>query len=214
MRLAYQAGRLVAFCIGQGMGAERVFALRNVPRTGPVLLAANHQSFLDPMLLTYALPRECHYMARDTLFRNKYFGRLIRLVNAFPIKRGTADLTGMKEALRRLKSGALVLTFPEGTRSTDGRVHPFHPGLFSLIRRAGAPVVPAAVEGAFDIWPRSSKLPRPARVWVEYGLPIPGAALACLDARQAAGELTARVRTLHNPLRRRIGRAPFQYDDH
>ncbi len=214
MRLVYQGGRLVAFCIAQGLGAERVFGLRHVPRTGPVLLAANHQSFLDPMLLTYALPRECHYIARDTLFRNKYFGRLIRSVNAFPIKRGTADLAGVKQALRRLKSGALVLTFPEGTRSTDGRVHPFHPGIFPLVRKAGAVVVPAAVEGAFEVWPRSSKLPRPARVWVEYGLPISSAALARIDARQAAAELTARVRALHNNLRQRIGRTPFQYDEY
>ena len=211
MRLFYQAGRVVSFFVAQALCGERVFGVRRVPRTDPVLLTANHQSFLDPMLLTYALPRECHYMARDTLFHNEHFARIIRKLNAFPIKRATADLAGVKEALRRLSAGALVLAFPEGTRTTNGRVGPFQPGVFTIARRAGVSVVPAAIEGAFETWPRGSKLPRPARVCVEYGPPLRPDALAHLDAKQAAAEITRRVRTLHNALRRRIGRRPFEY---
>ncbi len=213
MRGIYRFGRFMSFWAAQGFCAERVFGLRHVPARGPILLAANHQSFLDPILLTYALPRECHYMARDTLFANPYFARLIRLVNAFPIKRSTADLAGVKETLRRLKAGALVLTFPEGTRTPDGRVQPFQPGVFTIARKAGVPVVPAAVEGAYEVWPRNSRLPHPARVWVEYGPAIPTDAIAGVDAQQAAAELTAMVRVLHNDLRRRAGREPFEYDD-
>ncbi|MCK4660551.1 MAG: 1-acyl-sn-glycerol-3-phosphate acyltransferase [Phycisphaerae bacterium] len=178
-----------------------------------MLLASNHQSFLDPILLTNALPRECHYMARDTLFRNKHFARIIRMYNSFPIKRGKADLAGVKETLRRLKAGVLVLTFPEGTRSPDGRVFPFHPGVFAIARKARVPIVPAAIEGAHEAWPRGAKLPRPARVWVEYGQPIPVDVIRGTDARQATKDLTAQVRTLHNNLRRRIGRKPFDYGE-
>ena len=214
MRLIYHVGRLFTFCVAQGLCMERVFGIRYVPRTGPILLAANHQSFLDPMLLTYALPRECHYMARDTLFRNPYFARLIRTVNAFPIKRATADLAGVKETLRRLKAGALVLTFPEGTRSPDGRVCLFQPGVFTIARKAGASIVPAAIEGAYEAWPRGNKFPRPARVCVQYGPPMPVDRVASPEAKAAAAELTHRVRAIHNDLRRRIGRAPFDYDDH
>ena len=211
MRLPYRVGRGMTFCVAQAFCGERVFGVRHVPHTDPVLLAANHQSFLDPMLLTYALPRECHYMARDTLFRNKYFAGIIRTVNAFPIKRATADLAGVREALRRLRAGALVLTFPEGTRTTDGRVGTFQPGVFTIARRAGVSVVPVAIEGAFQAWPRGSKLPRPARVLVEYGSRLGPDALARLDGKQAAAEINRRVRTLHNALRRRMGRRPFEY---
>src|SRR5262245_28199568 len=86
----------------------RVYGRDNVPLEGGVLLACNHQSYLDPVLATLALPRECHYMARDTLFRNPQFRRMIESLNAFPVKRGTADIGAIKETLRRLKNGALV----------------------------------------------------------------------------------------------------------
>ena len=163
------------------------------------------------MLLADPLPRECHFMARDTLFRNPYFGGLIRALNTFPIKRGTADLVGIKEALRRLKSGALVITFPEGTRSVDGRVDSFQAGVLALARRTGAPVVPAAIEGAGNAWPRGG-MPRPARVMVEYGRPLPEAVVHDTNHEVAAAELTARVRALHNHLRQLAGRTAFSYE--
>jgi len=213
MRLLYRVGRVSAFVSAQAFCAERVFGLHHVPRCGAVLLASNHQSFLDPLLVTCILPRECHYMARDTLFRNKYFARLLGALNAFPIKRATADIAGVRETLRRLKGGALVLTFPEGTRSSDGRILPFQPGTFTIARKAGVAVIPVAVEGAYDAWPRSGKFPRPARVWVEYGPPTPADVIANCEIKQIAVEFTARVRALHNGLRRRIGRKPFAYDD-
>jgi 1-acyl-sn-glycerol-3-phosphate acyltransferase len=155
------------FCRG------RVFGTRNVPLTGGVLLVCNHQSFLDPILATFALPRECHYMARDSLFRNPLFRRLIEGLNAFPIKRGTADMWAIKETLRRLKAGRLVTTFPEGTRTEDGSVGAMQPGVILLARKAGVPVVPAMILGAFEAWPRHSPLPRPHPIIVAYGEPLP-----------------------------------------
>ena len=214
MRLLYRVGRVVAFVTAQVLCAERAFGLRHVPLRVPVLLASNHQSFLDPLLLTYLLERECHYMARDTLFSNPYFGRLLSSLNTFPIKRATGDVAGVKETLRRLKSGALVLTFPEGTRSSDGRILPFQAGVFAVALRARVPVVPAVLEGAYEVWPKTRKLPRPARVWVEYGPPMPAETILNLGARAAAVEFTARVRALQSKLRRRIGAAPFTYDGH
>ena len=212
MRPIYQLGRLVSFLFGQGFCAERIYGLRHVPLRIPVLMAANHQSFFDPMLLTYPIERECHYMARDTLFRNRYFAALIRTVNAYPIKRSTADMAGVKETLRRLKAGALVLTFPEGTRTPDGRVYPFHPGVLTIARKAGVPIIPAAVEGAFEVWPRGGRIPRPTRVWVQYGPAVPQELIHSTDARAAALELTGIVRALHNRLRVRVGRPPLEYD--
>ena len=140
----------------------RVYHTSRVPVEGGVLLLANHQSFFDPILATLALPRECHYMARDTLFRNRWFRKLIESLNAFPVKRDTADVGAIKETLRRLKKGALVTVFPEGTRTLDGSVRPMQPGVVLIARKARVPLVPTLILGAYEAWPRHAALPRPA----------------------------------------------------
>jgi 1-acyl-sn-glycerol-3-phosphate acyltransferase len=136
-------------------------------------LVSNHQSFFDPLLVGYGLNREVDYMARDTLFKNFLFGKLIRSVNAFPVKRGEADLTAIKETLRRLKDRRAVLLFPEGTRSPDGRIREFKPGLALLARKANCPVIPVVIDGAYEAWPRTSPAPIPLKsIQVTYGHPI------------------------------------------
>ncbi|MBN2561367.1 MAG: 1-acyl-sn-glycerol-3-phosphate acyltransferase [Phycisphaerae bacterium] len=150
----------------------RVFGLRNVPLTGGVLLASNHQSFFDPLSVTCVLQRECNYMARDTLFGNPLFKRLIESVNAFPVRRGAGDIGAVKEILRRLKAGRLVVVFPEGTRTRDGSIGKINPNSMGIARKAGAAIVPAVVDGAFEAWPRSSLLPRPWTTYVSYARPI------------------------------------------
>ena len=124
MRKGYAVCRMVAQMLFTFLVRGRVFGTHHVPRQGGVLLVSNHQSFLDPVLATLAIPRECNYMARDTLFRQPQFRRLIEYLNAFPVKRNTADLGAIKETLRRLKAGRVVLTFPEGTRTVDGSIGP------------------------------------------------------------------------------------------
>lgn len=150
----------------------RVHGRRNVPLRGGVLLVCNHQSFLDPVLATLALERECDYMARDTLFRRPFFRKLIESLNAFPVRRGTADLGAIKETLRRLKNGRLVTIFPEATRTTDGTIAPMQPGVILIARKTGAPLVPTLISGAFEAWPRHLPLPRPSPVVVAYGEPL------------------------------------------
>ncbi|MBN2445385.1 MAG: 1-acyl-sn-glycerol-3-phosphate acyltransferase, partial [Phycisphaerae bacterium] len=102
MRLVYRVSRDICQVVYAGLLRGRVFGVRHVPLDGGVLLVSNHQSFLDPMLVTLALPRECSYMARETLFKGGLATRILKTYNAFEIKRGTADLRGIKEALRRL----------------------------------------------------------------------------------------------------------------
>ena len=164
-RYLCQIGCLLAFRL-------RVFGRHNVPRHGGVLLASNHQSFLDPVLVGVGLPRQVHFMARETLFRTRAFGRLIRMLNAFPIRRGESDRSAIREAIRRLRSGAALVVFPEGTRTRDGSIGPIRPGIFAIASRAGAPIVPVVIDGAFDAWPRHSKLIRPAGICIQYGPPI------------------------------------------
>ena len=150
----------------------RVIGATNVPRTGGVLLLANHQSFFDPILVGLPLPRECHYMARDSLFAHPAFARFIRAYNAYPIKRGRSDVAGIKETLRRLRGGGAGVTFPEGTRTIDGTIGPMQPGAIVVARRAGVPVVPVLILGAFEVWPRHRTLPRPGPILVVYDRPL------------------------------------------
>lgn len=172
MRRGYAGLRLVAQLLLTFLFRGRVFGTRHVPRTGGVLLVSNHQSFLDPVLATLAIPRECHYMARDTLFHHPTLRRVIEYLNAFPVKRGTADMGAIKETLRRLKAGKVVLTFPEATRTTDGRIGPMRAGVVLLARKARVPIVPTLILGAFESWPRTRKLPVPRPILVAYEEPI------------------------------------------
>ncbi|MCD6404729.1 MAG: 1-acyl-sn-glycerol-3-phosphate acyltransferase [Planctomycetes bacterium] len=148
----------------------RIFGRNNVPLEGPVILVSNHQSFLDPALVDAGLNRPVHYMARKSLFmRFAPFGRLISSLNAFPVERGRGDIKAVREVLRRLKSDNVVLAFPEGTRTHTGEIGDIKPGIFMIAVRSGVPVVPVAVEGAFDAWPRDSRFPRPGAVGVRFG---------------------------------------------
>jgi 1-acyl-sn-glycerol-3-phosphate acyltransferase len=162
------------------------------------LLVSNHQSFFDPVLVTMALPREGNYMARHSLFANPVFERLITSLNAFPIRRNSADIQAVKETMRRLKSGKLVVTFPEGTRTRNGSVGRFLPGAGAVALKARAAVVPVFVDGAYRSWPRHRTLPRPVRVSVRYGTPLTPEQLADYTPVELADLLRRRVIALQH----------------
>ncbi len=142
-----------------------------VPVHGPVILVSNHQSFMDPVIVSVGLQREASYMARDSLFHQPMFKRLIESLNAYPVKRNTADIGAIKESLRRLKQGQCVVLFPEGTRTPDGRIGPMLPGLGAIARKARVPIVPTLIDGLAQAWPRDRKFPRPGNVIVDYDRP-------------------------------------------
>ena len=143
-----------------------------MPLSGPVILAASHGSFLDPPLIGCRLPREVHYLARESLFKPPLLGWLIRSLNAVPVDRDGGGGAGLKKILGALKAGCGVLLFPEGTRTSDGRLRPARPGLGLAIMKSGAPVTPVYIAGSFDAWGRQRKWPRPGRVSVTYGPPV------------------------------------------
>ena len=96
----------------------------------------------------------------------------------------------------------MVLIFPEGTRTRDGEIAPFRPGFTALAVRSGAAILPVAIEGAFQVWPRWRKVPRPGRIRVHYGEPIPPAEVAGRDERELLAEVERRVRECLDHLRR------------
>ena len=153
----------------------RVFNRHYEPAGGGVVYICNHQSFLDPMLMAYALQRPVNFMARESLFRWPPFRRLIESVHTFPVRRGTADVAALKESMRRLKANGQLAMFAEGTRTSDGRIGPFLPGAAMLCQRAAEWTVPVLIDGAFETWPRTQMLPRPGNIVVRYAPPIPQA---------------------------------------
>ena len=150
----------------------RVTGVENVPTSGGVLLAANHQSYLDPPLIGPHLRGEMHFMARRTLFKNPLFGALIGRCNAFAIERDTADVKGVKNAIDRLQRGKILLVFPEGTRTRDGTVGRMKAGIGILAERAAVPIVPVLIEGAYEVWPKGALIPRLGKSRLVFGKPM------------------------------------------
>lgn len=173
----------------------------NIPATGGVLVVSNHQSHFDPPLVGIGCLRQINYVARKTLFDVPLFGRFIKSVGAFPIDRDGIGLSGIKESLKLLKHGEMVLIFPEGTRTSDGEIAPFRPGFTTLAARTNAAILPVAIEGAFQVWPRSKKFPGLGKIRVHYGKPIPHEEIAGCDERELLAEVERRVHECQARLR-------------
>lgn len=149
-----------------------VYHRERVPLTGPVILAANHASYLDPPLVGCPLPREINYLARDTLFTLPVLGSYLRALNAVPVDREGGGGTGLKAILDRLQAGNAILLFPEGTRTSNGRLLSAKSGIGLTVIKSQAPVVPVRIFGTYEAYGRRHKWPRPHPVGVKYGHPI------------------------------------------
>ncbi len=152
-------------------GGIRVTGRENIPKTGGAILVCNHLSHLDVFVLGILLHRPLNYVARSTLFL-PVLGPFIRSVGGFPIQRDGKGSEGFKETLRRVRHGGIVTFFPEGTRSSDGELADLKPGIVALASRAGVPIIPAAIAGTYEAFPKSRSLPRPHPLRVHYGRPI------------------------------------------
>lgn len=168
-RLAQTTARLLYECLFN----FRIHGANNVPLTGGVLLACNHVSFLDPHAVGAGCPREACFLARKTLFTGKLQSALLRSWNVMPVDlSGKPDIAGLKSIMDLLRRGYAVTLFPEGTRSWDGGFQPAKPGVGLLVAKAGVPVVPVRMFGAYEVWPRNQKLPRRGQVDIVFGKPV------------------------------------------
>lgn len=168
----YRTGWVLVRAFARLYWRLEVLGAHRVPLEGPLVVASNHLSVLDPPLIGCACPRELRYLAKAELFRYGLFTKLIRRLGAFPVERGTADVSAIKTALGLLKEGHAVLIFIEGTRG-DGRVLlPPNSGATLLARQSGALVVPTAIVGTEQAWRRGARFPRPAKVKVGFGTPL------------------------------------------
>lgn len=153
--------------------AVEYHGLENIPARGPVILASNHPSYLDPVLIVLPIKRVIRYMAWDALFKVPLLGRLIRALGAFPvdIRRGKGE-AAYREALRVLESGDALGIFPEGQRSEAGPMGELRSGVARLALETGAAIVPITIGGASRAWPKYRLLPKPAKIIVRFHQPI------------------------------------------
>lgn len=208
----YRFARLALRVTFPAVWKVRVFGRCHEPEGGGVLYICNHQSFLDPILVGFGLTRALNFMARDSLFRFPGFGRLIRSVNAFPVRRGTADTGALKEAMRRLKGSGQVVVFAEGTRTLDGRIGRLMPGVALLAQRAADWTVPVVIEGAFECWPRWQAIPCPGLITVRYGQAIAKAEAAAMPPDAMLDRVRRTMIEIQADMRGRLGKRPLEYD--
>ncbi len=150
----------------------QVAGLENIPKQGGFILAGNHASNLDPLLLGVFCPRRLSYMAKQELFKGWFFSKILFNVGAFPVKKKSADLSAIKEAMKRVKSGEGLLLFPGGTRvSVDKDIEPLS-GIGFLASKLAVPVVPAYISGTEKAMPIGARFIKPAKITVQFGRQI------------------------------------------
>ena len=204
MTLFYRVSRRICIAFCRGFFRLKTWELERVPLSGGVILASNHQCYLDPPLATCLIRRQCNYLARSTLFRFGPFAWLIRKVGAVPLERGESDAAGLRRGVDLLKAGHLLMLFPEGTRTKDGALGKVQSGAAVIAMRAGVPVIPTFIHGAYDAWPRTKTLPRPRRVGVFYGAPIaPPAEAEGRGHKEQVRKLTGEIQAALEVLQRR-----------
>jgi 1-acyl-sn-glycerol-3-phosphate acyltransferase len=151
----------------------RVFNPERVPSGGPVILASNHASFVDPPLVGAGLRRGINYLARENLFRFPILGWILREWQVVPVDRDGGGAKGLRAILDRLLAGGAIILFPEGTRTRDGHLQPARSGIGLTVIKSTAPVVPVRVFGTFEAYNRHMRFPRPfRRVSVKFGRPM------------------------------------------
>ncbi|OGX44009.1 MAG: hypothetical protein A3G38_01895 [Omnitrophica WOR_2 bacterium RIFCSPLOWO2_12_FULL_51_8] len=199
--MVYLIFRFICFILAKLVFRLEIRGRENIPRKGGFILASNHTSFLDPVILGVGCPRRLNFMARSSLFRNHAFGWLLTRLNVFPLKRGEADIGALKAAMARVRKGAGLLIFPEGTRrpvvsKAEGRVESFdlglgfdpeqsrrvepqtnqpgdaQPGVGFLAAKLHTPVIPAFIQGTDRAMPRGVKFIHPVKVKLIFGKQI------------------------------------------
>jgi len=170
--LTYRGLSSIAWLCSKTVFASRVEGRENVPTEGPVVLCANHQSYLDIPLLAASISRHISFVARDTLASSGTMARVMERCGAVLVKRGESDHGALKEMIGHLAEGDCVCIFPEGTRTKDGSLGAFQRGALLAARRGRATVVPVGISGSFGAWPPGQKFPRPHRISIRFGEPV------------------------------------------
>jgi len=183
----------------------RLEGTQHIPADGPLIIAPNHVTYADPVLVWLPIRLRVHFMAWDALFDVPVLSCLIRRLRAFPVQLESADPRSTREAVRLLQAGHSVMIFPEAARSPDGRLQRFRHGAFRLASSLQVPVLPVTILGGHDSWPPGRVLPRPGQLSIVYHPVIsppkgPDARVAArVLARQVRDAIASRLPAAHQP---------------
>jgi len=181
----YRAFQLILNPLVRTMARLEVVGKEKIPGEGPFVMVANHQSFLDPVVVQVLCPRPLHTLAKSTQFTGRLMAWVMPRVCAIPTRRYRVEPQAVRVVLRRLEAGEAVGVYPEGERSWDGDIQPFRWGTIKVLLKAGVPIVPCGITGSYDVWPRWSKGIRRRRIRVEFGDPIQWPAMDTRRERNA-----------------------------
>lgn len=152
--MIYRIGKVICFVIICLLYRVKAEGLDNLPHSGGVILCANHRSFWDPVLMGCFVNRKVRFMAKEELFKVPVLGTLIRLLGAFPVKRGKGDIESIKTAVMLLNEGNVLGIFPEGTRVRKGGKSDAKAGVALIAVKSGVPIVPMAISGSYRFFSR------------------------------------------------------------
>jgi 1-acyl-sn-glycerol-3-phosphate acyltransferase len=199
----YAAASWATGVVARAIADVEVSGVKNIPGEGPVIIAPNHLHIADPPVLAAFLPRKIHYMVKQEAWEARFFGPICRGFEAFPVARGTADLSAYRASLRFLAQGRVIGIFPEGHRSRDGRLQPGQPGAIMLARRSRAPIVPIGIHGIDDALRHPVLIGR-RTIRIAVGEPYFPHQEAKRDVAAATQELMERIAALLPPGTRRV----------
>ncbi len=169
--MLYSILRFISMLLCKVLFRVKVYGKKNIPKKGGFILASNHSSHLDPVVLGVVCPRKLNFMAKQELFLNPFFAGLMFQLGAFPVKRNSADRSALKEAMKRLERGGGLVLFPEGSRQAAAIAQGPAPqaGIGFLAAKVNVPVIPAYIKGTQTALPKGAKFIRPGRVYVSFG---------------------------------------------
>lgn len=170
--MTYRFLRFIANCMFRCLFHLQVRGRENVYKVKGAILAVNHASFADPVFAGVASGRILYYLARKSLFEYRFLGSLLQKINVMPLDREFLGIGTFKKIIKLLRKGRIVLIFPEGTRSPDGKLLPGRSGIGLVALKAKVPIVPVYIKGAYKVLPRHRNFIRLAKVTVTIGEPI------------------------------------------
>jgi len=193
---AYRGGRAALVGLAHLWFRLEVRGKEHVPATGAFVLAPVHRSNLDFLLVSAVTSRRMRYMGKDSLWKNRRFGRLLTGMGAFPVRRGTADREALRQCMEVIREGEPLVLFPEGTRQSGPIVQPLFEGAAFVAGRTQVPIVPVGIGGSERAMPKGSKVIRPVKVVMVVGAPLDPPAPATeggRPSRRAVHEVTERL---------------------
>jgi 1-acyl-sn-glycerol-3-phosphate acyltransferase len=190
----------------------KVVGRQNIPATGPAILAPVHRSFADFGFAAFCTERKLFFMTKDEMWNNKWLGKLLLTVGAFPVHRESADREALQRAEEVLRLGELLVLFPEGTRREGREIEDLMEGATFLSARTGAPIIPIGIGGSDLAMPKGSAVPKPRTIQVVIGPAIPapprteGGRVSRSAVRAATEALVPQLQAVYDEARDKTGR--------